>query len=52
MLKVKDYLEESLKNLHIAEGLNVKEKLLTQDQLNKLIKIEEQLRNLINEKYI
>ncbi|MBN7576035.1 MULTISPECIES: hypothetical protein [Clostridium] len=50
MLMIKDYLEESLKNLHIAEGLNIKENLLTQDKVNKLLEIEKQLRELINEK--
>lgn len=50
MLNVKDYLEESLKYLHVAEGLNISENLLTQDQLNKLLEIENQLRELVNEK--
>lgn len=50
MLVIKDYLEESLKNLHIAEGLNIKENLLTKVQINKLLEIEKQLRELIYEK--
>lgn len=50
MLNVKDYLEASLMNLHIAEGLNMEEKLLAEDKLNKLQEIEEQLRELVNEK--
>lgn len=50
MLNVKEYLEESLRNLHIAEGLNIKENQLTQDQLDRLQEIEKQLRELVSEK--